>query len=357
MAPCTRQARDRATVLSCHAGPVPPPHARQARGGSVARAPVLALVILVFVDAHDAATPLPGALARAAEEALGSDASVSIRNLANNLPPAALVDAGRAEHATAVARVTWTDERRLEARLDVVAVGGGPARNSTITFDASDPLAERGRAIGLVLAALLAPEKQAHLEREKDARAVAAAAEVARTPPPAPPARRLALDAGAEGGFAIGGGGTGAGGAIGLRWQHGSRFGLRIGVRGRFGEVRNAEATVTDLAAAAGLIAFMVPPADERRFALALRADVLLLYELLSHLSPDDVEAVRRGHLLPGASVLVEGQLAISPTVAVLLAAGPEVAFGRTDVFVHQEKVADVAPFRLVVEGGLVARF
>jgi hypothetical protein len=319
---------------------------------------VLALVILVFVDAHDAATPLPGALARATEEALGSDSSVSIRNLETDLPPTALVDAGRAAHATAVARVTWTDEQRLEARLEVVPVGGGPTRKSVITFDASDPLIERGRAIGLVLAALLAPEKQARVDQENDRHAPPApAATVRALPTPAPAPRRLALDAAAEGGFAIGGAGSGMGGAIGLRWQPRSRLALRIGVEGRFGEVPSAQATMTELAGAAGLILFVAPPADERRFAVALRVDALLLYELLSHLSSDDPKQVRSGHLLPGARALLEGQLAISPTVGLLLAAGPELAFGKTDVFVHQQQVAELAPFRVVVEGGLIARF
>jgi hypothetical protein len=321
-------------------------------------APVLALVILVFVDAHDAATPLPGALARAAQEALGSDVSVAIRDVANDLPPVALVDAGRAAHATAVARIIWADERRLEARLDVVTVDGGQIRNSTISFDASDPLAERGRAIGLVLAALLAPEKQARLESEKHPSVdVTPVAAVAAVSPPAQATRQLALDAAAQGGFAVGGDGSGAGGAIGLRWQRRSRIGLRVGVQGRLGEVPSAQATVTDVAAAAGLVLYVVPPADERHFALAVRVDALLLYEVLSHLSSDDVDSVRGWHLLPGASFLVEGQLAISPTLALVLAAGPEVAFGRTDVFVHQRKVAELAPFRVVVAGGLVARF
>ena len=61
--------------------------------------------------------------------------------------------------------------------------------------------------------------------------------------------------------------------------------------------------------------------------------------------------------LLPGAAALRRRPVALSPTLALVLGAGPEVAFGRTDVFVHQEKVAELAPFRLVVEGGLVARF
>jgi len=184
-----------------------------------------------------------------------------------------------------------------------------------------------------------------------------AAATVASAPPPPPPARRFALDAGAEAGFALGGFGSGAGGAIGLRWQPGSRFGFRVGVQARFGEVGVAEATATDLGAAAGVVLFLIPPADERRFALALRADAILLFESLSHLSPDDAEAVRGSHLLPGAAGLVEGHFAVSSTLALVAGAGPEIAFGRTDVFVHQEKVAEIAPFRLVVTGGLVARF
>jgi hypothetical protein len=61
--------------------------------------------------------------------------------------------------------------------------------------------------------------------------------------------------------------------------------------------------------------------------------------------------------VLPGVAALVEGQLAVSPTLALAVGAGPELAFGRTDVFVHQEKVAEIAALRLVVTGGLVARF
>ena len=319
---------------------------------------MIALVILVFIDAHDAATPLPDALARAAEEALGSDVSVSMRTLADDVPTPALIDAGRAEHATAVARITWANEQRSEARLDVVSIDGGPARSSTIAFGASDPLAERGRAIGLVLAALLAPENRARLARAKTARAdVAPAAVAASAPQVPPPPRHFALDAAAEAGFALGGVGSGAGGTIGLRWQPGSRIGLRIGMQARFGEVGVAQAAATGLGAAAGVILYVVPPADQRRFALSLRADAILLYESLSHLSQDDPEPVRGAHLLPGAAAVLEGQLAVSPTLGLVLGAGPEIAFGRTDVFVHQVKVAEIAPFRLIVTGGLVARF
>jgi hypothetical protein len=336
----------------------PRPHAHQSATVEVGRI-VLALVILVFVDAHDAATPLPGALARAATEALGADVSISIRTVENDVKTSALVDAGHAEHATAIVRIAWADEQRAEARLDVVPIDGGPARNSTIAFAASDPLAERGRAIGLVLAALLAPENQARAERAKIARAeVAPPAALAAAPPPPPePDRNFALDAAAGGGFAIGGSGSGVGGTIGLRWQAHPRLALRVGGQARFGEIGVAQAAATEFAATAGVALSVIPPAEQRRFALALRADALLIYESLSHLSSDDAEPVRDAHLLPGAAALVEGQLAVSPTLALGIGAGAELAFGRTDVFVHQQKVAEIAPFRLVVTGGLVARF
>jgi hypothetical protein len=317
---------------------------------------VIALVILVFVDAHDAATPLPGALARAAEEALGPDASVSIRPLPPDATTTAMLDAGRAAHATAVARVAWVDERHTEARLEIVGADGGPARASTIAFDASDPIEERGRALGLILAALLAPEKQA--QREKSARAEAPAiAAIATAPPPPPAPRRFALDAAAEGGLAVDGDGSGVGGAIGVRWQPRERVAIRLGIQARFGQVATAQAAAMDLTGAAGLVLFLLPPSDARRYGLAVRADALLIYESLSHLSSDDPEPVQGAHLLPGAMALLEGQVALSPTLALMLAVGPEFAFGRTDVFVHQEKVAELSPFRLVIAAGLVARF
>lgn len=321
---------------------------------------MIALLILVFVDAHDAATPLPGALARAAEEALGAGARVSIRTVDRASPVTALADAGRAEHAAAVARIAWTDERRTEARLEVVGADGGPTRASSIAFADSDPLPERGRALGLVLAALVAPEKRARLEREAAAREVAAPAPtVVVSPPqtPPPPRRRFALDAAAQGGFALAGAGSGVGGALGLRWYAGRRLGLRTGVQARFGEVASAQATALDLAVGAGLMLFVIPPSDERRFGLAFRADALLLYQSLSHLSEDDAAPIQSGRVLPGAAALLEGQWAVSPTLALFLGGGAEVAFGRTDVIVHLRKVAELAPFRLVVQGGLVAQF
>jgi hypothetical protein len=326
---------------------------------------VIALVILVFVEAQDAGSPLSGALARAAEEGLGPGAAVSIRTIDRGVPDRALLDAGRAESATAVARISWLNERRLEARVEVITTATGASAAQTLTFDASDPVEERGRALGLVLAAMLDPEAAARRDpaaARRDASATEVrmpAPAVVSAPPaePVAPARRWALDAAAEGGVALGGAGSGVGGAIGLRWLPTRRLGGRVGVRARFGEVGEAQAASLALSIAAGGVLSIIEAAEGRRFGLAMRLDALLLYESLSHLSADDPEPVRRGRLLPGAALLAEAHWSLSPTLALLLAAGPEVAFGRTRVLVRQAEVAELAPIRVAVQGGLVARF
>jgi hypothetical protein len=128
-------------------------------------------------------------------------------------------------------------------------------------------------------------------------------------------------------------------------------------MQARFGEVERAQATAMDVAAAAGVVLSVLPHSDDRRLGLAVRVDALLIYQSLTHLSSDDPSPVHGWRLLPGAAALIEAQWAVSPTLALLLGGGPEVAFGRTDVIVHLQKVAELAPFRLVVQGGLVARF
>jgi hypothetical protein len=166
-----------------------------------------------------------------------------------------------------------------------------------------------------------------------------------------------AADAAAEGGFAVGGAGTGMGGTVGIRWSPWHRVGLRAGGRARFGDVPEAQASSLSLGLSAGAILSVASADAGRRLGLALRADALMLFESLTHLSADDPQPVRQGRWIPATSFLVEGQLSLGPSVRLILAAGPEIAFGQTDVYVAANRVARLPPTRLVVEGGLVARF
>lgn len=338
---------------------------------------MIALVILVFLDAGDAGTPLPETLARAAEQALGPGAKVAVRLVAGPLPERELTDAGKAAAATAVARLTWIDARRSRANLEVHVLDGDRRLTETLTFEAADPLGERGRAIGLVLAALLAPERgrpaddarpssppktsaRAEAPVPAEANPTATAAAVAATsnaPSPSTQSPRWFLDAAAEGGIAVGGAGSGWGGALGLGRRLNDRLDWRVGARARFGEVATADASILSAGLAAGLGFTLRRAAERERLELDLRLDALLLYEALSHFSSDDTAEVRRGRLLPGANLTAGARYLLGPGAAVFVGAGPEVVFGRTDVVVHLQKVAEVAPLRVSIQGGLRMTF
>ena len=318
---------------------------------------MIALIILVFVEAQDVSTPLAEALERAAAEALGSGATVSVRPVDRATTHEALLAEGRQAGALAIARVSWAGARHVNARVELTIVATDHTVAEPLTFDESDPLPERGRALGLVVASLLKPEAGRVVADTRGAARVPDAATAAVAPPVPAAARLWALDAAVEGGVALGGVGSGAGGAVGVRWLRYRRVGFRIGGRARFGEVAEAQAALMTFAASAGAMLSLREPGDGRRLGVSLRADALLLYESLSHLSSDDPEAVRRGRLLPGAALLAEARWSLSPAVALLLAIGPEVAFGTTRVFVRDSEVAELARLRVTIQAGLVASY
>jgi hypothetical protein len=330
---------------------------------------VVALFIVVFLDAQDAASQLSQGLARAAEQALGPGATVVVRPIPPDADERALVDAARAQNATALARVTWSDAQRLQGTLDLRVLADDRRFSEALLFQATDPLLERGRALGLVIAAWLTPAGASNKGvRGPPSAETPARSRVASEPPvaaavvgaPAPTSPALGtwfLDAAAAGGIAFGGAGSGLGGTIGLGRSFGARFGWRIGARARFGEVAEAEANDLSAGLSAGLSVAARRVAAGERFGVDLRLDALLLYEALSHLSADDAERVRRGRLVPGAALVAEGRYHLGPGAAMVLGAGPEVIFGRTDVVVHEAKVAELVPLRVSVHAGLRITF
>lgn|GEM_PF-6895577 len=327
---------------------------------------MVALFILVFLDAQDAGTQLPQGLVHAVEQALGPTATVSVRPLPAGVDERTLLTAARGEHAAVIARVNWSDVQRLQGTLELRVLADDRRVSQSFTFQAADPLRERGRALGLFIAALLAPPgtERSALPRDEATTRTELAPEpsvsAAAVSEPASAPSRVGdwfLDAAAEGGIALGGAGTGWGGTIGLGRRFAGRFGWRIGARARLGEVAAAQADDLSAGLSTGFLLSMRQAAEGERVEIDLRLDGLLLYEALSHLSPDDVERVRRGRLVPGVALVAEGRYLLRPGAAVILGAGPEVAFGRTDVFVHQGKVAELVPLRVAIHAGLRIAF
>jgi hypothetical protein len=79
--------------------------------------------------------------------------------------------------------------------------------------------------------------------------------------------------------------------------------------------------------------------------------------EQLTHFDSDDVDPVSGMRWLPGADAALEGSWLFSPNAGFLGSFGAELAFGRTDVTLHQETVTSIPPVRLVLQAGVRATF
>jgi len=155
------------------------------------------------------------------------------------------------------------------------------------------------------------------------------------------------------GSLGLGGNADALGGAFAMRRALAPWLSVRGELMGRTGVVQAAEATSLALHLAAGVVVSPLGNPATRRAALDVRADLAVLYESLGHLSPDDIDRDRQARLVPGGDLVIEGGLRVLGSAAVVLGVGAEVAFGRTDVFVHERKVAELPPLRLVTSLGL----
>ncbi|AKV02279.1 hypothetical protein AKJ09_08942 [Labilithrix luteola] len=272
-----------------------------------------------------------------------------------------------AEHRSLLGVVRW-DDAGQQATLHFVRPAEGQWNDRRIEFEPSDAPAERGRTVGFALASMV-PEDVARATSPPRP----GPPETSQPLSPAPdgpheqprPARRagplaessfITLDACASVTSGIDGFGGGAGGVLGARLRLGGAFRLRLAAGLRAGSIAPAQATTRLLSGAVGLA--WQPWLDaSRRWSAGARIDVLLLHQEVSHLSADDIEPARLGRLVPGASVAAEAAYRLGDQVALVIAAGPEVAFGRLDVVVHDHHVASLAPVSVFVEGGLRVSF
>jgi hypothetical protein len=317
---------------------------------------VVTLFVLVFVESQAPGMSFPAMLERSAQEALGPRALVSARPMPVGATDETLISLGREEGASAVARISWRDVDALNAGVEITVVADGIRTTQRLIFEGHDPPQERWRALGLILASALAKDLEnrgAHMggsspaDLATDTRSASGSSSVGP---------RWALDAAVANGFAIGGAGGGSGGTVGLRWLRFRRVGFRLGMLGRFDDMDAANATVVTLAGSAGVI-FELPRPHWERIAFAVRLDALLLYQAMTRVSLDAPTPAKQSRLVPGASLLAEMRWSLSPTLAVVLAAGPEAAAGSTHVFVRNQEVGQLPPLRAVVQAGLVAGF
>jgi hypothetical protein len=344
----------------------------RARCGYSPDAPMLlgAITVLVVLAAGDARDPTNRAMEKALRTALGGDASVVVRR-AGGETDAQLLSWASAEHANLLGIVTWSDELR-RVTLRFVHPSEGRWADREIRFDAADAPAERGRTVGFAVASMVAddaipppvPPPPAAPPSAPSAPGVVTGpvppVAAAATPPvtearpvvPAPAAGRTSLDASGTATSALSGYGGGVGGAVALRHVLASPLAFRVALGARFGDVAPAQATSRVFLGAAGL-AWQPWVGARRRVGVGLRVDALLIGQELVHLSADDASPDARFRVLAGADAAVEAVWRFVDQAALAGAVGTEIAFGRTDVYVRDRQVAELAPVRAFGEAGV----
>jgi hypothetical protein len=313
------------------------------------------LVFTILVAAGQAETAETHALLQALVDALGGEIRTVVHEENGPLTDEALIASERGTTSDVTAAVSWAGSEKVEARVRVHVRASDRWIDRTVGFAFSDDLRERGRTLGFTIASMLPDRTPAQT----------AATPIGPRPPPTvalapsvpPPRSRLALDLMVMGSLGVGGNADGAGGALALRRVLAPRLAMRAEVLGRTGVVQSAQATSLSVHLGVGVTAGLLGDLAVRRANLALRADLALFYESLGHLSADDVDRVRQARLLPGGDLMLEGSLPVLGSAALVLGLGAEVAFGRTEVFVHERRVAVLPPLRLVSTLGLRHHF
>jgi hypothetical protein len=271
---------------------------------------------------------------------------------------------GDALHADALVEVTWPDADRRRAMLHVHASKGAAAwSDREIDFAANDATPERGRTLGFAVASMIPMPSESSASGSASTSpmpnssatpgpAATATPTGAEAPATSEASTRVALELLGIASAGVGGSATAYGGEVGARFRIAGDFALRIGGGMRFGTVSEATATSSTARIDAG-VAWDFAHDASRRFVLALRLDAVLLRHALARTDRDE-HGVR---WIPGADAFLEVAWSFTPGGAVVLAAGPEVAFGTTRVVVGDTTVESIPPVRLLATLGLRARF
>ena len=361
-----------------------------------------AVIIGILVATSEATSPGTVAAVGALTETLGAS-SVIVR-AKDNVTDDELLRFEERVHATMVVGLTWSGGARRHARLRMHITKAEHERDDRrsreaawldrrMSFEPNDSPTERGRAVGLTIAAALlelegrqtaeasgappgtevAPATPA---RTPSAPAATEKTAPAKTAPPektnatgpaedaaAPPkngalkGKGLVLDLAAAGAVGLAGPATGLGGAAHMELGLVADLSLRAGFGLRAGPVPGLDGHVLVASPSAGL-AFRPRVTSDRggRFGFGARLEALLLIHDFSHRDASG-DSMHRGRLLPGATFALDGTLRLAAGIDLLVAAGAEIAFGGTDVVVGTRTVATVPPFRMVGEAGVRLHF
>jgi hypothetical protein len=325
----------------------------------------IALVILVLQTSQGPLAPDTDVLKSAAQDALGDEVSVTVRNVAHAPSDNEALAMERTLGADALAEISW-----LRADPPVVALhvhAASPSRwiHREIRFSPADVPADASRTIGFAIASMVPDAPRPPL---------AVADSTSSPPPPAvetlnsaslesPRAdgtseetRKVttyAIDVSAVGATSLRGAGAGLGGTVGARWYFARHVGLRAAASLRSENAERAEASSVF---ADGALGVTLRSDEVSRFSFGARSDLIVGHQQLSHGPAIEHRRETEGRWVPGADLVLEGAWSFARSADVTAGAGAEALFGRTDVVVHGHEV-EAFPIALLLEVGVRAKF
>jgi hypothetical protein len=355
----------------------------------------MSLTLVVLLVASDDSTA--GALSRAAQQALGNEATIIVRAADHATADDEVITLSRALHADACAVATWSDAGHREATLHVYiesSESGAQWRDRRLRFEASDAPAEKGRTLGFALASMLPEAEPATPSAVPEATEAAPAAPpapgssnpstTAPTPhaaapqkPPAPTPTPAKADTAAERptplpehprrwlgavdatvGMTPGLGDLGPtfGGALAGQWYLSRHFSLRAGAALRSGQLERIEASATALDFGLGL-AWRTGSDPGQPLGFGLRLSALALDQVVSRPAVPGRHQESHARWLPAADLMAEGLFAFSQGAALVAGVGGRLALGKTTVLIRDQPQVTLDSGALLLEVGLRAQF
>ena len=344
-----------------------------------------ALIVIVIAQSSPAqetcgaracADVLAGAFAQAARRVLGGDAKIQTR-VASEDPPdeQSANDANGVDGVVELSFATEASKARVHCYLSKEhrwvdrEISFGERRGSLLR-----ETLERGRLLGFAVATMLTGDADAETTSDAAPTPEPVPAPPAKLPPASPtiqgpttvpaeehpvqpaarPGRR-SLEFAGIGSTGLDGtaGGLGASASLRLAWT--GPLWARLFIAGRTGSIPKAQTSTRTVLMGGGLAVALLP--EPRPVELGVRLDAFASYFDASHLSEDDESADRRSRWQAGGDVIVEGGLQIAGGASALLGIGIEGILGRTDIYTHGTRVAEVSPLRAVAELGFRTRF
>ena len=321
------------------------------------------LVLLIVIGASAAERPQGSTVSAAVADALGRDARVLVEERADDpsdAEAAALADAIR---GSAVAEISWADAGHARARLHVYLASDRSWYDRDVSFDRADALAERERAIGFVVGAMIRETQGMVLPPAARTPPViptpapplistsTSAAEVDARPVPREEERRFGADVAAVATTGIDGDAPGLGPSFRGHVFVTDALSLHAGASLGFGSIEAADARMSTTRIVAGGRARWLTVGRDLSFDLGI--DALAVHHAVHRAEP----FADRSRWLAGAHTDFGLAWRASAFVEPFATAGVDAVLGNTPIAVAGIRLAQIPPLRAVFELGVKMRF